>query len=138
MHAVLQRSYQTVCSMLCTVSQRAARAGRWFPADQVQAPPAAWLDVILYSREQLLAERAALPRSAPAADLPEAPWGIISIKARRPPVSVASRARTSAWGLPQLLPPPHSCRVRLPNSPARLASAHAVRLADVPGVARGH
>ena len=53
---------------------------RWFPSDLVQAPQAAWLDIILYSREQLVAERAALPRSGPVAELPNVPWGIISIK----------------------------------------------------------
>ena len=60
-------------------------ASRWFPSDQVQAPQAAWLDIILYSREQLMAERTALPRSGPVADLPDAPWGIISIKVRGMP-----------------------------------------------------
>ena len=55
-------------------------ACRWFPSDHIQAPQAAWLDIILYSREQLVAERAALPRSGPTAELPDAPWGIISIK----------------------------------------------------------
>ncbi|KAK9837293.1 hypothetical protein WJX81_004048 [Elliptochloris bilobata] len=53
---------------------------RWFPAGRVQAPQATWLDIILYSREQLVAERDALPRSGPVAELPYAPWGIISIK----------------------------------------------------------
>jgi len=87
--------------------------GRWFPADHVQAPPAAWLDVILYSREQLLAERAALPRSAPEAglpDLPDAPWGIISIKVRgrRPARSLSMHfvmgAATAAEALPRSAP----------------------------------
>lgn len=57
-------------------------ACRWFPSDHIQAPQAAWLDIILYSREQLVAERAALPRSGLVAELPDAPWGIISIKVR--------------------------------------------------------
>ena len=61
-----------------SLTQKAAC--RCFPSDQVQAPQAAWLDIILYSREQLVAERAALPRSGPVAELPDAPWGIISIK----------------------------------------------------------
>ncbi len=52
-------------------------------------PRAAHLDIILYSREQLLAERAALPRGdsstspGPAeSSLPDAPWGIVSVKAQ--------------------------------------------------------
>jgi hypothetical protein len=59
---------------------------RYFPADKVTAPRAAWLDVILYSREQLVKEHAALYGvSAEEVDaaLPKAvPWGIISIKAQ--------------------------------------------------------
>lgn len=62
---------------------------RWFPADcpaALSRPDATWLDVILYSREQLAAEAAALPASDRAArtdglsGLP--PWGIISVKAQ--------------------------------------------------------
>ena len=64
----------------CRVTLDALR--RWFPSDHVDAPQAAWLDIILYSREQLVAERAALPRSGPIPELPDAPWGIVSIKAR--------------------------------------------------------
>ena len=56
--------------------------GSWFPADAVEAPEAKFLDVILYSREQILAERGALPCANEAGDLPDAPWGIISIKAQ--------------------------------------------------------
>ena len=37
------------------------RCARWFPADEVQAPEARYLDIILYSREQLLKEYEALP-----------------------------------------------------------------------------
>ena len=54
--------------------------------DLVEAPQATWLDIILYSREQLIAEREALPRSGPVADLPEAPWGIVSIKGQVQPL----------------------------------------------------
>ena len=39
------------------------------------------LDVILYSREQLVKERDATGR-AEAAPLPDAPWGVISVKAQ--------------------------------------------------------
>lgn len=60
---------------------------RWFPKDQVPAPPAAaYLDIILYSREQMLKEYEALPlEGRDAADLPPVPWGIISIKAQNEP-----------------------------------------------------
>ena len=34
---------------------------RWFPTAEVEAPEAKWLDVILYSREQLAKEYAAMP-----------------------------------------------------------------------------
>ena len=34
---------------------------RWFPQEKVDVPDATWLDVILYSREQLELERAAVP-----------------------------------------------------------------------------
>lgn len=47
------------------------------------APEAKFLDLILYSREQMVKEHAAMPRSeAPAGELPPAPWAIISIKAQ--------------------------------------------------------
>lgn len=52
---------------------------RWFPASKVEAPEAKFLDVILYSREQIIKERAAMQDNAP---VPDAPWGIISVKAQ--------------------------------------------------------
>ena len=53
---------------------------RWFPADKVDIPDAKFLDVILYSREQLVKERAAVAAKRERPPLPEAPWGIISVK----------------------------------------------------------
>ena len=55
---------------------------RWFPADQVAIPDAAFLDVILYSRDQLVLERSTMAskEERPPAPLPHAPWGIISVK----------------------------------------------------------
>jgi hypothetical protein len=53
---------------------------RWFPADKVEIPEATFLDVILYSREQLVKERAAMEAKQERPPLPDAPWGIISIK----------------------------------------------------------
>lgn len=56
---------------------------RWFPKEAVPSPPkAAHLDIILYSRDQLKKEYDALPSSDKTADLPDVPWGIISIKAQ--------------------------------------------------------
>ncbi|PSC68259.1 flagellar associated [Micractinium conductrix] len=56
---------------------------RWFPAGTVQPTEAKWLDVILYSREQLNKEYEAMPSKEGAGDLlPDSPWGIISIKAQ--------------------------------------------------------
>lgn len=64
-------------------AKRWTKCRRWFPADQVEAPQAKFLDVILYSREQLTKEYDAMPdaKGDPAL-LPRAPWGIISIKAQ--------------------------------------------------------
>ncbi len=57
----------------------------WFTEGEVEVPAARHLDIILYSREQLVKEYAAMPTKAaegadPEALLPQAPWGIISIK----------------------------------------------------------
>lgn len=55
---------------------------RWIDAKDLEGqaiPPAQWLDVILYSREQIRKESAAT--GAPQADT-DAPWGIISVKAQ--------------------------------------------------------
>ena len=59
-----------------------ATACRWVPASRVSVPQAKMLDVILYSREQIVKEREAMPEKGSASDLPDAPWGIISIKAQ--------------------------------------------------------
>ena len=50
---------------------------RWFPRDAVTAHSAKFLDVILYSREQIKAEQKAM---GIADDGATEPWGIISIK----------------------------------------------------------
>ena len=50
---------------------------RWFDKADVEAPEASFLDVILYSREQICEENASMGREAPPY---EAPWGIISLK----------------------------------------------------------
>jgi hypothetical protein len=55
---------------------------RWFSAADVEVPEAKFLDVILYSREQLVQEYEAMPGKGDPAALPPAPWGIISIKAQ--------------------------------------------------------
>ena len=57
---------------------------RWFPDSEVEAPKADYLDIILYSREQLVKEHAALyGKEESEIDLPECAWGIISIKAQK-------------------------------------------------------
>jgi hypothetical protein len=61
---------------------------RYFPADKVTAPRAEYLDIILYSREQLVKEHAALYGVAEEEvdrSLPQCAWGIISIKAQSEP-----------------------------------------------------
>eukprot|EP00803_Ostreobium_quekettii_P010387 evm.model.scf_1047.3 EVM.evm.TU.scf_1047.3 scf_1047:41050-44207(+) len=55
---------------------------RWFPSEAVARPEAAYLDVILYSREQVLKEHSTLEGAGPLPDVPDVPWGIISIKAQ--------------------------------------------------------
>jgi len=57
---------------------------RWFPMEAVGEPPETkMLDIILYSREQLIKERDAMASKQEAKpDMPDAPWGIISIKAQ--------------------------------------------------------
>lgn len=70
-------------------------------------PPAAFLDIILYSREQIRKENAAQGN----ADRPEqahAPWGIISVKAQdvdhelpmqvRPKKGRQGRREEGSWG----------------------------------------
>lgn len=52
---------------------------RWFPAANVTIPAAKFLDIIFYSREQLIKERAAMGDTTP---VPPQPWGLISIKAQ--------------------------------------------------------
>lgn len=54
---------------------------RFFPKELVTPKPATYLDIILYSREQIRKENADMGN----ADRPEqedAPWGIISVKAQ--------------------------------------------------------
>ena len=58
------------------------RMRRWFSAADVEVPEARYLDVILYSCEQLLKEYEAMPSKGRGTQLPDAPWGIISVKAQ--------------------------------------------------------
>ena len=52
---------------------------RWFPQEAVAAVPAAkYLDLILYSREQIRKENEAMGEDSGS----DAPWGIVSIKAQ--------------------------------------------------------
>ena len=71
---------------------------RWFPAETAPPPAAAtYLDIILYSREQIRKEAEAMGR----ADNGEtAPWGIISVKAQTVdyelPMQPSARARATS------------------------------------------
>ncbi|KAG2452022.1 hypothetical protein HYH02_003060 [Chlamydomonas schloesseri] len=59
---------------------------RWFCSADVEVPEAKYLDIILYSREQLVKEYDAMPTKAGAGEeLPPSPWGIISVKAQDEP-----------------------------------------------------
>lgn len=58
---------------------------RWFSASDLPQgiPDAKHLDIILYSREQLIKEYADMPtKDGAGSELPDAPWGIISVKVR--------------------------------------------------------
>jgi Protein of unknown function (DUF3228) len=55
---------------------------RWVPSEKITVPEAKFLDVILYSREQILKEVAAMSGKSSPADIPDVPWGIISVKAQ--------------------------------------------------------
>ncbi|KAJ0397788.1 hypothetical protein P43SY_006490 [Pythium insidiosum] len=54
---------------------------RWFPSHSVTPKVAKYLDIILYSREQIRKENAAVGQEDDEAHK-DAPWGIISIKAQ--------------------------------------------------------
>ena len=57
----------------------------------MDVPEAKMLDVILYSREQILKEKTSLPSEDKSDEIPDVPWGIISIKAQvRSPRSTTS------------------------------------------------
>lgn len=51
----------------------------FFNSTELEAPMATWLDVILYSKEQITEEYKAMGETPPEMN---APWGIISIKAQ--------------------------------------------------------
>lgn len=55
---------------------------RWFLDVDVSLPRAPILDVILYDRDQLVSEHACREGSDPSASLPDAPYGVVSIKAQ--------------------------------------------------------
>jgi len=75
---------------------------RYFPSESVTAPPATYLDLILYSREQIIKENEAMG-NAHLNGVTDAPWGIVSIKPQdvdhELPMQVISRL---------LLPPANS------------------------------
>jgi hypothetical protein len=50
---------------------------RWIDKSKVEAPDATFLDIILYSREQIILENLAQNETPPDSD---APWGIICVK----------------------------------------------------------
>lgn len=67
---------------------------RWF--EGIEAPRAKWLDVILYSREQLLAEAADYPEEVA---VPDCEWGIVSIigtlEPQEPPMPPITQMRNA-------------------------------------------
>ena len=70
-----------LCAPYTTLIQTGDFAHRYIPADALpQRPPAAMLDLIMYSREQIRKENDAT--GAPTPD--DHPWGIVSIKVVSP------------------------------------------------------
>lgn len=67
---------------------------RWF--EGLQAPPAKWLDIILYSHDQLVAEARDYPDEQP---VPDCDWGIVSIigvlSPEEPPMPPITQMRNS-------------------------------------------
>ena len=67
---------------------------RWF--EGMDAPQAKWLDVILYSHAQLVAEAADFPEEQP---VPDCDWGIVSIigtlEAAEPPMPPITQLRNA-------------------------------------------
>lgn len=63
------------------VANHLRRLVRWFPSHSVTPRVAEYLDIILYSREQIRKENAATDRPN-SEEHDEAPWGIVSIKAQ--------------------------------------------------------
>ena len=55
--------------------------GRWFPADLCQPSKARFLDIILYSKEQIIEENKSMVQEDPHKDI-DYDWGIISVKAQ--------------------------------------------------------
>ncbi|CAM9966573.1 unnamed protein product [Choristocarpus tenellus] len=53
---------------------------RWFPKELVDTPEAKYLDIILYSREQIRKESEAMDKKDVSGS--NSPWGIISVKAQ--------------------------------------------------------
>ena len=76
---------------------------RWFDAGDVETPTAEWLDIILYSGEQIVKENAAMGKERTQTE----PWGIVSIKPQnvstelpmQPITNAAQRARQGAGRL---------------------------------------
>lgn len=111
--ATLQEGYAPFCKHLFVVNPSGTRAGvaeitpenagllrsdyvarreselpvlvRWF--ERLEAPIAAYLDLVLYSHEQLVEEADEEVKKDPAAfrDVPDAEWGIVSINAEVQP-----------------------------------------------------
>lgn len=67
---------------------------RWF--EGIEAPRAEWLDVILYSHAQLVAEAADFPEEQA---VPDCDWGVVSIigtlEAEEPPMPPATQIRNA-------------------------------------------
>jgi hypothetical protein len=53
---------------------------RWFPKEKIDVPVAEYLDIILYSREQILSESAAMNEEFTLGE--NIAWGIVSVKAQ--------------------------------------------------------
>lgn len=108
-HLFVENDTDTLCGFapitqenthLLRSGYRARREGeravleRWF--EDMRAPRAGWLDVILYSHAQLVAEAADFPEEQP---VPDCDWGVVSIigtlQPSEPPMPPATQIRNA-------------------------------------------
>ncbi len=106
---------------------------RWFPQELSPAPTVAkFLDIILYSREQIRKEAAAMGRTDDA----DEPWGIISVKAQDVRAHPATPARCTRVAVNRCHPP-FPARTSLPQVDYELPMQPITMMRNALGVDEG-